>query len=132
MEKIVTTLQGRKKSSNRLSKNSKLIKAVLKAIKDKKGENIVSLDLRKIDEAVADFFIICEAQSKIQINAIAHFIENTVIEECGEKAFHIEKSDMWTLVDYVNVVVHIFQKDQRKFYDLESLWADAEREEYND
>ncbi len=132
MEKIITTLQGRKKSVTRLTKNSKLIKAVIKAIKEKKGENIVSLDLRKIDEAVADFFIICEAQSRTQVNAIADFIEETVQKECDEKPYHIERSDLWTLVDYVNLVVHIFQKEHRKFYDLESLWADAEREEHNE
>ena len=71
-------------------------------------------------------------QSRIQVNAIASFIDDTVREECEETPFHIERSDMWTLVDYVNIVVHIFQKDNRKFYDLESLWADAQREDHNE
>jgi ribosome-associated protein len=132
LEKIITALQGRKKPLTRLTKNSKLFKAVIKAIKEKKGENVISLDLRKIDEAVADFFIVCEAQSNIQINAIADSVEELVRKECDEKPYHIEKSDKWTLVDYVNVVVHIFQKDSRKFYDLENLWADAERNEHTD
>lgn len=132
MEKIITALQGRKKPLTRLTKNSKLFKAVIKAIKEKKGENVISLDLRKIDEAVADFFIVCEAQSNIQINAIADSVEELVRKECDERPYHIEKSDKWTLVDYVNIVVHIFQKDSRKFYDLENLWADAERNEHND
>ncbi|HEY1032015.1 MAG TPA: ribosome silencing factor [Flavipsychrobacter sp.] len=132
MEKIITALQGRKKSPARLTKNNKIFKAIIKAIKEKKGENIVSLDLKKIDEAVADYFVVCEAQSNTQINAIADFVEEMVKIECDEKPYHIERSDQWTLVDYVNIVVHIFQKDYRKFYDLESLWEDAGREEHND
>ncbi len=132
MEKIITALQGRKKSATRLTKNSKLFKAILQAIQDKKGDKIVSLDLRKIDEAVADFFILCEARSNIQIKAIADNIEEIVLEECGEKPYHVERGDQWTLVDYVNIVVHIFDHEHRKFYDLESLWADAERTEHND
>ena len=71
MEKIITALQGRKKSETRLTRNSKLFKTIVNAVRDKKGEAIVSLDLRKIDEAVADFFIVCEAQSHIQLKAIA-------------------------------------------------------------
>lgn len=132
MEKIITALQGRKKSATRLTRNSKLFKAILKAIKEKKGEAIVSLDLRKIDEAVADFFILCEAQSHIQIKSIADHIVETVREECNEKPYHMEQGDQWTLVDYINVVVHVFEREQRKFYDLESLWADADRLEHND
>lgn len=132
MDKIVTTLQGRKKSTTRLTRNSKLFKTILKAIKDKKGEAIVSLDLKKIDEAVADYFILCEAQSHIQVKAIADNIKETVQEQCGEKPYHTEQGTHWTLVDYINVVVHIFQKDYREFYDLESLWEDADRTEHND
>lgn len=131
MDKIITALQGRKKSATRLTRNSKLFKTILKAIKDKKGEAIVSLDLKKIDEAVADFFILCEAQTHIQIKAIADNIEEMVKEECDERAYHTERGPHWTLIDYVNVVVHIFQREQREFYDLESLWEDAERTEHN-
>jgi len=132
LEKIISALQGRQKPVTRLTRNSKLFKAILEAIKDKKGEKIVSLDLRKIDEAVADFFILCEANSHIQVKAIATNIEEAVFQECGEKPYHVEHGDYWTLVDYVNVVVHIFQQEQRKFYNLETLWADAERMEHND
>ncbi len=132
MEKIITVLQGRKKSAEGLTRNSKLFKSILKAVKEKKAENIVSLDLKKIDEAVADFFILCEAQSHIQLKAIADNVEKIVKEECGEAPYHVERGDMWTLVDYVNVVVHIFQHEHRKFYNLESLWGDAGRVEHND
>jgi ribosome-associated protein len=132
LEKIVTALKGRKKSENRLTRNSKLFKTIIEAIHEKKGSEIVSLDLRKIDEAVADFFILCEAQSHIQVKAIADNIAEKVETICGEKPFHTEQGDQWTLVDYVNVVVHIFQKEQRAFYNLESLWEDAGRMEHND
>ncbi len=132
MDKIITALQSRKKPATRLTRNSKLFKTIIKAIKDKKGEEIVSLDLKKIDESVADYFILCEAKSHIQIKAIADNIQQMVEEECDEKPFHAEKGDQWTLIDYVNVVVHIFQHEQRNFYDLESLWEDAERMEHKD
>ena len=132
MEKIITALQGRKKAVTRLTRNSKLFKTILSAIKDKKGSNIVSLDLRKIDEAVADFFILCEANSHVQIKAIADSIEDMVWKECEEKPYHIEQGLQWTLLDYVNIVIHIFQHEHRQFYNLETLWADAERMEHND
>ncbi len=132
MEKAITALQGRKKAATRLTRNSKLFKTIISAIQDKKGESIVSLDLRKIDEAVADFFILCEVQSSVQIKAIADHIEAEVKEKCEERVYHTERGDEWTLVDYVNVVVHIFMREHRKFYDLESLWADAERTEHSE
>jgi len=132
LEKITSVLQGRKKVATRLTRNSKLFKSILNAIKDKKGMNIVSLDLRKIDEAVADFFIVCEANSNVHIKAIADNIDELVKNEIGERPFHTEQGPQWTLVDYVNIVVHIFQHEHRKFYNLESLWADAEIEEHID
>ena len=130
MDKILTAVPERKKTATRLTKNSKLFKTIINAIQEKKGDNIVSLDLKKIDEAVADYFILCEARSNIQINAIAQSIDEMVERECGENPYHIEKGDTWTLVDYVNIVVHIFQHDQRAFYNLESLWEDAPKTEY--
>ncbi len=131
MEKIITALQERKISPTRLTRNSKLFKVIIKAILDKKGEGVVSLDLKKIDEAVADYFVLCEAQSNIQMKAIADNIIEEVQKECGERPYHKEYGDSWTLVDYVNVVVHIFQHEQRLFYNLESLWEDAPRVEHS-
>ena len=130
MEKIISALQERKKPVTRLNKNSKLFKTVIEAIKDKKGDKIVVLDLRKIDEAVADYFILCDGNSNIQIKAIADNIKDKVEEDCDDKPYHTEYGDKWTLVDYVNIVVHIFQHEHREFYSLENLWADAERTEY--
>ncbi len=130
MEKVITALQERKKTATRLTKNSRLFKTILTAIQDKKGDNIVSLDLKKIDEAVADFFVLCEAKSNVQLKAIANNIIDEVEKECDEKPYHVEHGDTWTLVDYVNVVIHIFQHEQRLFYNLESLWEDAPRTEH--
>lgn len=132
MEKIITALQGRPKAPTRTTRASKLFKTIVSAIKDKKGEQVVSLDLRKIDEAVADFFVVCEATSYVQIKAIGDAVVGAVQKATAEKPYHTEGSEQWTLIDYVNIVVHIFSKEQRKFYDLESLWADAGREEHND
>lgn len=129
MEKAIIALQERKKTL-RLTKNSLLFKSIINAIQEKKGEGIVSLDLKKIDEAVADFFILCEARSNIQIKAIMENITEVVERECGEKPYHTELGDTWTLIDYVNIVVHIFQHEQRMFYGLESLWEDAPRTEF--
>ena len=130
MSKITSTVTASPKSPVRLNRNNRLFKVILDAIRDKKGQHIVSLDMRKIDEAVADFFIICDAQSHIQIKAIADNVEERVREECKERPYHYEIGTTWTLVDYVNVVVHVFQTEERKFYDLEGLWMDAGREEH--
>ena len=126
-------LATRKKGSARLNKNSKLFKSIIKAIQEKKGENIVSLDLRKIPEAVADFFVICEANNQPQIRAISDFIEEQVKKNCGENPYrHEGKQNLqWVLIDYVNVVIHVMMPEQRKFYKLEEMWSDAAMEEHN-
>ncbi len=130
----LAALASRKKSTARLNRNSKIFKTILKAIQAKKGENLVSLDLRKIHEAVADFFIICQANNQPQIRAITDFVEEEVKKKCGESPYHYEgKQNMqWVIIDYVNVVVHIMMPEQRKFYKLEEMWSDAPLEEYNE
>ena len=119
-------------SAARLTKSSKIIKTIIAAIQDKKGENIISLDLRKINEAVADFFIVCEAGNQPQIKAIAENIERNVKEKCEEDPWHHEgyNSLQWVLLDYVNVVVHVMLPDTRKFYKLEEMWSDAVMQEF--
>lgn len=121
-----------KKAQQRISRDSDIFKTIIKAIHDKKGERVVSLDLRNIEEAVADFFIVCDAQTHIQVRAIADFVESEVYRLCKEKPYHSELSQQWTLVDYVNIVVHVFQTEERKFYDIESLWMDAEKEPHDE
>lgn len=117
----------KKKSAVRLTKNSKIIKTIIAAIQEKKGQHILSLDLRKISEAVADFFIICEAGSQPQIRAVAENVETKVKELCGETPYHHEGYNnlQWVLIDYVNVVVHVMLPENRKFYRLEEMWSDA-------
>jgi ribosome-associated protein len=122
------TLNSRKKSSlTRLTRNSKIFKTIIHAIHEKKGENIVSLDLRKIPEAVADFFIICQANNNNQLKAIADNIEMEVLKDCTEKPYKHEgrQAEQWILIDFVNVVVHVMLPEPRKFYQLEELWSDA-------
>ena len=127
-------LAKRKKGIARLNRNSKIFKTIIGSIQDKKGENIVSLDLRKIPEAVADFFIICEANNQPQIRAITDFVEESVKKNCGENPYHHEgfQGLHWVLIDYVNIVVHIMQPETRKFYKLEEMWSDAALTEHKD
>jgi ribosome-associated protein len=126
-------LAKRKRGSARLNKNSKIFKTIIKAIQEKKGENVVSLDLRKIHEAVADFFIICQASNQPQIRSITDFVEEEVKKKCGELPYHYEGKEKmhWVILDYVNIVVHIMMPEQRKFYKLEEMWSDAALEEHN-
>jgi ribosome-associated protein len=118
--------------SVRLAKNSKIVKVIIQAIQEKKGEKIISLDLRKIQEAVADFFIVCEAGSTTQVRAIADFIETEVKEKCSELPYKHEGRQVlqWVIIDYINVVVHIMLPDSRRFYKLEEMWSDAVMEEH--
>ncbi|MES1223128.1 MAG: ribosome silencing factor [Bacteroidota bacterium] len=118
----------------RLTRNSKIFKTIIHAIQEKKGEKIVSLDLRKIHEAVADFFIICEARSHIQVKAIADFVEEQVQKNCNELPYKHEgrQVSQWVLIDYVNIVVHVMQPETRNFYKLEEMWSDARQEEHDD
>ncbi len=123
----LSVLATRKKSLTRLTRSSKIFKNIIHAIQEKKGQNIISLDLRKIPEAVADFFIICEATNNTQLKAIADSVEMEVKKNCGELPYKHEgrQAEQWILIDYVNVVVHIMMPEPRKFYQLEEMWSDA-------
>ncbi|MBN8834145.1 MAG: ribosome silencing factor [Sphingobacteriales bacterium] len=123
----LTALESRKKSITRLTRNSKIFKTIIQAIAEKKGEKIISLDLRKIPEAVSDFFIVCEANNTTQLRAIADFVEYEVKQKCGEFPYKHEGKQalQWILIDYINVVVHIMLPEPRKFYQLEEMWSDA-------
>ncbi len=129
----LSVLQGRKRNNNnRLTRQSKIFKSILRAIQDKKGDKIVSLDLRKIPEAAADFFIVCEASSTTQIKAICDEVEDRVKKDCGEFPYKQEGRQQlqWVLIDYVNVVVHVMHPESRKFYKLEEMWSDASFQEH--
>ncbi len=110
----------------------KLIETIVDAIADKKGKNIVSLDLTGIDGAICSCFVVCNADSTTQVAAIADGIEQKVSEVLGEKVWRVEgqQNALWIAMDYVDVVVHIFQTEQREFYKLEELWSDAPATQY--
>ena len=134
MEQLSVLATRKKKSTVRLTKNSKLIKTIINAIQEKKGENIISLDLRKVNEAVADFFIICEASSQPQVRAISEYVEQEMKKKCDEYPYHHEgmKNLQWVLIDYVNVVVHVMLTENRKFYKLEEMWSDGVTDEHEE
>ena len=125
----LTALKNRPKSSTpQLTRNAKIFKTIIKAIQDKKGENIISMDLRKIHEATTDFFIICEANNTTQLKAIADNVEYEVKTNCSEWAYKSEgkTAAQWLLIDYINIVVHIMHPESRNFYRLEEMWSDAD------
>ena len=107
--------------STHLTLKSKLIKTIIDAIHEKKGEEVISLNLKKIPEAVADYFIICEANNTTLLKAIADNVEKRVQEDCGEKPYKFEgkAGDRWILIDFVDVVVHCLMNDLRGFYNIE-------------
>lgn len=104
-----------------------LITQIIKGIEDVKGHEIEILDLRKIENTVCDYFIICNGTSNTQVNAIVNSIQKVVSKSIQEKPWHVEgyNNAEWVLLDYVDVVIHVFQKHIREFYDIEGLWGDA-------
>ena len=108
----------------------KLKEAVVHGILKKKGKEVMILDLQELENAVCRFFVLCHGESNVQVDAIAQSVEETVKEEVNEKVWHREglKLAQWVLLDYGDLVVHIFQKPFREFYNLEGLWADARKE----
>ncbi|ALJ06200.1 ribosome-associated protein IOJAP [Pseudalgibacter alginicilyticus] len=104
-----------------------LISSIIGGIEDVKGEQINILDLRAIENTVCDYFIICEGTSNTQVNAIVNSVQKKVSKELKDHPWHVEGDNNaeWVLMDYVNVVVHVFQKHIREYYDIESLWGDA-------
>jgi len=125
-EKSVQKLKPESKAKK--SADQLLVDTVVEGIQEVKGKDITILDLRGIHNRVCDYYVICQADSSTQVNAIAGSVEVMVKKKIGERPYHSEgfQNSEWILVDYVTVVVHIFQSEVRDFYNLESLWADAE------
>ena len=111
----------------------KLIETIVGAIQDKKGKDIVSLDLSGFDGAICLHFVVCNADSTMQVAAIADGVEEAVEEKLGEKVWRVEgkQTGLWVAMDYMDVVVHIFTTELRSFYKLEELWADAPLKRYD-
>lgn len=112
-----------KKNTN----NDDLLALIIKGIEDVKGNDINILDLREIENTVCDYFVICNGNSNTQVNAIVGSIQKLVSKEIKEKPWHVEgeQNGEWVLMDYVSIVVHVFQKHIREYYNIESLWGDA-------
>lgn len=109
-----------------------LIEAIVGAIQDKKGKDIVSLDLSEFDGAICSHFVVCNADSTTQVVAIADGIEEAVQQKLGQNVWRVEgkQTGLWVAMDYLDVVVHIFQTELRDYYKLEELWADAPIKKY--
>ena len=115
------------------NKSNKLINVIIEGIDDVKGNEISLLDLRKLENRVCDYFIIGDGNSNTRVSAITNSVTKKVSKELKDKPWGIEGTENaeWILLDYVDVVVHVFQKTKREFYDLEGLWGDANQIELN-
>ena len=104
-----------------------LLEKIIHGIENVKGENIQKMDLRKIENTPCEFFVICSGNSNTQVSAIVNSIKKKVSKTLREKPLHTEGLEIaeWVLIDYVNVVVHVFQRKTREFYKIEELWGDA-------
>jgi len=111
-----------------------LLENIVDAIQDVKGQDIISLDLRKLDSAICKYFVICTGTSNTQVKAIEGGIKKTISKDLGEKPFHTEGNNIgeWILMDYSDIIVHIFQEKTRAFYNIEDFWGDAEFKTYKD
>jgi ribosome-associated protein len=131
-KKIKPKKKAVKKTSTKKTKQKDearvLVNTIIEGITEKKGKNILCLNLKKVETRFCDYFIIAEGDSKIQVEAIANSVEEFATKKLHAKPFHSEghENAEWILIDFVDVVVHIFQKDVRHHYNLEALWADAE------
>lgn len=107
---------------------------IIDSIQDIKGKNIIKLDMRHLYDAPTDYFIICEGDSSVQVRSIAENVQRRAKEELGIVANHLEgvQGSRWVLVDFFNIVVHVFHPEAREFYQIEDLWSDAKITRYKD
>lgn len=112
---------------NLIVPDEQILEVIIESIKSKKGKDIVSIDLKEIEKAVCNYFVICHADSTIQVSAIAEEIRQKTKEDLEVTPDHVEglQNSFWILLDYISIVVHVFINDQRHFYQLEDLWADG-------
>lgn len=113
--------------ANKKISKDELLTNIIRGIEEVKGNDIEILDLREIENTVCDYFVICNGNSNTQVNAIVNSVQKTVSKELKDKPWHVEGNDNgeWVLMDYVDIVVHVFQKQIREFYNIEGLWGDA-------
>jgi len=131
VKKAVSKKPAAKKAASKLPGE---LDVIVEAILDKKGQNVVSLDLRKVGSSICDFFVICNADSTPNVSAIADNVEDEMIVKCKKKVVRSQGKEnrFWIIQDYGDIVVHIFQTEYRNFYRLEELWSDCPKKEYQD
>jgi len=127
-KKKVTSSTKRPKKVATKEQTTSLLDAIVQGMQDKKAKNITVINLIGLEHRVADYFVICDADSSTHVSAIADSTEESAIKKTGEKPYHSEgyQNAEWILVDYVNIVAHIFMRETREFYNIEALWADGE------
>lgn len=127
-EKKKKTVFKRPKKSSSPKETSSLLDAVVEGMRERKGKNIMILNLMNIENRVTDYFVICDADSNTHVNSIAESVEETVEKMTNEKAYHSEgnQNGEWVLIDYINIVAHVFLRETREHYNIEGLWGDAE------
>ena len=120
--------------AKKLDKTNILLKNIITVIQDAKGKEIISLDLRKIESAICKYFIICTGTSSIHVKSIENKIKKKISQDLGEKPWHTEGNNIgeWVLMDYYDIIVHVFQEKTRKFYNLEDFWGDARFTDYEE
>lgn len=127
-KKVKTRTTKRPKKDSTKEQTIGLLDAIVEGMKDKKAKNITIINLIGLEHRVADYFVICDADSNTHVNAIADSVEESVIKNTKERPYHSEgkQNGEWILIDYVNIVAHIFMRETREFYNIEGLWADGE------
>ena len=133
-EKKKKPVSRRPKKASTPKQTSGLLDAIVEGMKERKAKNIMILDLQGIENRVTDYFVICDADSNTHVNSIADSVEDTVEKMAKEKAYHTEGSQNgeWILIDYINIVAHVFLRETRDHYNIEGLWGDAEITLIND
>lgn len=125
-KKIISKAKRPKKNATKAETMS-LLEAIVEGMKERKAKNITILNLNEIENRVADYFVICDADSKTHVNSIADSVEETTIKLSNEKAHHSEgkQNGEWIIIDYINIVAHVFLKEFRDYYNIEGMWGDA-------
>lgn len=122
------SLGKRPKKTSTEKQTTSLLDAIVEGMEERKAKNITILNISKLENRVTDYFVICDADSKTHVNSIADSVEDMVMKLTNEKAYHSEghQNSEWILIDYINIVVHVFLRETREFYNIEGLWGDAE------
>jgi ribosome-associated protein len=125
--KVTKKVIGERKTKRTLDQTDVLLESIIEGLEEKKAKQITVLDLRELDNRISDYFVIAEGDSNTHVDAISGSVEEIVKKISKERPYRVEgvENSEWIIIDYVNIVVHIFQREARAYYRLEELWADA-------